>query len=36
VLNSLKERGAILSGWTGKEPVFAKALIDTWNEIEKK
>ena len=27
-------RGAILSGWTGKEPVFAKALIDTWNEIE--
>jgi hypothetical protein len=28
-------RGAILAGWTGKEPVFAKALIDTWNEIEK-
>ena len=27
-------RGAILGGWTGKEPVFAKALIDTWNEIE--
>ena len=27
-------RGAILAGWTGKEPVFAKALIDTWNEIE--
>ena len=28
-------RGAILSGWTGKEPLFAKAIIDTWNEIEK-
>jgi hypothetical protein len=27
-------RGAILAGWTGKEPVFAKSLIDTWNEIE--
>jgi hypothetical protein len=28
-------RGAILSGWTGKEPIYAKAIIDTWNEIEK-
>jgi hypothetical protein len=27
-------RGAILAGWTGKEPAFAKALIDTWNQIE--
>lgn len=27
-------RGAILAGWTGKEPMFAKALIDTWNQIE--
>ena len=27
-------RGAILAGWTGKEPIFAKALIDTWSEIE--
>lgn len=27
-------RGAILAGWTGKEPVFAKAIIDTWDEIE--
>ena len=27
-------RGAILAGWTGKEPIFAKSLIDTWNEIE--
>jgi hypothetical protein len=27
-------RGAILAGWTGKEPIFAKALIDTWNDIE--
>jgi aryl-alcohol dehydrogenase-like predicted oxidoreductase len=23
-----------LAGWTGKEPVFAKAIIDTWNQIE--
>ena len=28
-------RGAILSGWTGKETIFAKSIIDTWNEIEK-
>ena len=27
-------RGAILAGWTGKEPVFAKAIIDTWDSIE--
>ena len=27
-------RGALLTGWTGKEPVYAKAIIDTWNEIE--
>jgi len=27
-------RGAILSGWTGKEPVFAKAIIDIWDSIE--
>ena len=27
-------RGAILAGWTGKEPIFAKALIDTWDSIE--
>lgn len=27
-------RGAILQGWTGKEPVFAKALIDIWDSIE--
>ena len=27
-------RGAILAGWTGKEPIFAKMMIDTWNEIE--
>jgi len=27
-------RGAILTGWTGKEPQYAKAIIDTWNEIE--
>lgn len=29
-------RGAILAGWTGKEPVYAKAIIDTWNQIESK
>lgn len=27
-------RGAILAGWTGKEPVYAKMLIDSWNEVE--
>ncbi len=27
-------RGAILAGWTGKEPVFAKAIIDIWDSIE--
>jgi len=27
-------RGAILSGWTGKEPVFAKAIIEAWDSIE--
>lgn len=27
-------RGAILGGWTGKEPVFADAIIKAWNEIE--
>jgi hypothetical protein len=27
-------RGAILAGWTGKEPVFAKAIIDAWNSEE--
>ena len=28
-------RGALLAGWTGKEPAYAKAIIDTWNQIEK-
>jgi len=27
-------RGAILAGWTGKESIYAKAIIDTWNSIE--
>jgi len=27
-------RGAILSGWTGKESQFAKVLIDAWDEVE--
>jgi len=26
-------RGSILTGWTGKEPEFAKAVIDIWDEI---
>ena len=29
-------RGAILAGWTGKESIYAKAVIDTWNSIENK
>jgi len=27
-------RGAILAGWTGKESVFAKSIIDIWDSIE--
>jgi hypothetical protein len=27
-------RGAVLAGWTGREPNFAKAIIDTWDQIE--
>jgi len=27
-------RGAILAGWTGKEPVYAKAVIDAWDQAE--
>ena len=27
-------RGAILSGWTGKESMYAKSIIDTWNQVE--
>jgi hypothetical protein len=27
-------RGAILAGWTGKESIYAKAIIDTWDSIE--
>lgn len=27
-------RGAILYGWTGKEAVYAQAMIDQWDEIE--
>jgi len=29
-------RGAILTGWTGKEAVFAEKIINTWDEIEKR
>lgn len=27
-------RGAILTGWTGKETLFAKRIIDIWNGVE--
>lgn len=27
-------RGAILAGWTGKEPMYAKAIIDAWDQAE--
>ena len=27
-------RGAILAGWTGKEPAFAKAIINAWDQAE--
>jgi hypothetical protein len=27
-------RGAILAGWTGKEPIFAKAITEIWDSIE--
>jgi hypothetical protein len=27
-------RGAILAGWTGKESTFAKAVSDTWDQVE--
>ena len=28
-------RTTLLYGWTGKESVFAKAMIDNWNEFDK-
>ena len=34
VLPEALYRGAILAGWTGKEPVFAKAIIDIWDSVE--
>ena len=34
VLPEALYRGAILAGWTGKEPVFAKAIIDAWDSQE--
>jgi len=27
-------RGALLSGWTGKETMFANAIIETWDNID--
>jgi hypothetical protein len=29
-------RGAILTGWTGRESSYAQAIIETWDEIEKR
>lgn len=29
-------RGAILAGWTGKEPSYAKVIIDAWDQVEKR
>ena len=29
-------RGALLTGWTGKESTFAHTIINTWDEIENK
>lgn len=34
VLPELIYRGAILSGWTGNEVVYAKNIIDLWNSTE--
>jgi hypothetical protein len=36
VLPASLYRGAILSGWTGRESQYAQAIIETWNEIEKR
>jgi len=27
-------RGSVLTGWTGKEALYAKSIIDVWNEAE--
>jgi hypothetical protein len=27
-------RGAVLTGWTGKESQYAQAIIETWDQIE--
>jgi len=29
-------RGAVLAGWTGKEPIYAAATIKIWDQIESK
>ena len=36
VLPNYLYRGALLTGWTGKEALFAKTLIDQWNQLERK
>ena len=27
-------RGTVLTGWTGKESLYAKTIIDTWDEVD--
>ena len=34
VLPNYMYRGSLLYGWTGKETVFAKTLIEQWNNID--
>lgn len=34
ILPNYLYRGSLLSGWTGKELLFAKEIIDNWNKIE--
>ena len=36
VLPTMCYRTALLTGWTGKEVLFAKEYIDQWDEIENK
>lgn len=36
VLPNYLYRGCLLTGWTGKEAVFARRMIELWDEIDKK
>jgi hypothetical protein len=35
VLPELEYRTSILAGWTGKETLYAKEMIDAWNSFDK-